>query len=462
MIQENTQKTAHWLRESIFAKLCFIGLLTLLLLIPSFWIQNLIGERQLRQNEVTNEISDKWSGKQLVEGPVLVLPYSKIIAEKDQQGKIVYKEDLQNIYILPEELNINSYVDPETLYRGIFEAVVYNSKINVNGKFSSLELNKSGINVEAIQWSKAKIAIGLSDLKGLKNNPKIELDKKTYEVEPDLTDVKLFHNNLIASLDLSDKKNTDLVFTFSLDIRGSGELNFLHLGKTTAVKMDGNWANPSFTGRYLPEERLVSDTSFNATWKMPYFNRSFPQQWIEKSATLTSQTDQEYIVQNSDTTFGVKFLLPVDQYQKTMRTAKYAILIILLTFISLFFTELLNKRKIHLLQYALIGAAMIIYYTLLLSFSEQIGFNIAYLIASTATITLIVLFLLGVLKSKKPALIFGAILAIFYSFVFVIIQLQDFSLIFGSVGLFIIIATMMYLSTKLNWETKSTSELPLS
>src|SRR5690606_38110600 len=165
---------------------------------------------------------------------------------------------------------------------------------------------------------------------------------------------------------------------------------------------------------------------------------------------------------NNDTTFGVKFIVPVDQYQKTMRSAKYAMLIILLTFISLFFTELLNKRKIHLLQYALIGAAMIIYYTLLLSFSEQIGFNIAYLIASLATIILIVLFLVGLLKSKKPALIFGTILSIFYSFIFVIIQLQDFSIIFGSVGLFIIFATMMYLSTKLNWETKSASELPQS
>ncbi len=463
LTENNYSKTAHWFRESMLVKLCFIGFLTLLLLIPSTWVQSLISERQLRQNEVVDEISDKWSGKQLVEGPVLILPYLNTIAEKNDKGIITYKEELQNIYILPEELNINSNVDPETLYRGIFEAVVYNSKINVNGRFSPLELKKSGIKPELILWDKVKVAIGLTDLKGLKNNPSINLAGKSYEVEPDLTDVKLFRNNLIALLDLSTDKQTAIPFNFNLDIRGSSELNFLHVGKTTLVKMNGTWGNPSFTGRYLPEERNITESDFKAVWKIPYFNRSYPQQWVEKDASLVTKPNQTYNeTDNNDTTFGVKFIVPVDQYQKTMRSAKYAMLIILLTFISLFFTELLNKRKIHLLQYALIGAAMIIYYTLLLSFSEQIGFNIAYLIASLATIILIVLFLVGLLKSKKPALVFGAILSIFYSFIFVIIQLQDFSLIFGSVGLFIIIATMMYLSTKLNWETKSASELPQS
>jgi len=460
LTENNYSKTAHWFRESMLVKLCFIGLLTLLLLIPSTWIQSLISERQLRQNEVVDEISDKWSGKQLVEGPVLILPYLNTIAEKNDKGIITYKEELQNIYILPEELNINSNVDPETLYRGIFEAVVYNSKINIDGRFSPLELKKSGIKPELILWDKVKVAIGLTDLKGLKNNPSINLAGKSYEVEPDLTDVKLFRNNLIALLDLSTDKHTAIPFNFNLDIRGSSELNFLHIGKTTLVKMNGTWGSPSFTGRYLPEERNITDSNFKAVWKIPYFNRSYPQQWVEKDASLVTKPSQVYNeTDNNNTTFGVKFIVPVDQYQKTMRSAKYAMLIILLTFISLFFTELLNKRKIHLLQYALIGAAMIIYYTLLLSFSEQIGFNIAYLIASMATIVLIVLFLLGLLKSKKPALVFGIILSIFYSFIFVIIQLQDFSLIFGSVGLFIIIATMMYLSTKLNWETKSAPEL---
>lgn len=184
---------------------------------------------------------------------------------------------------------------------------------------------------------------------------------------------------------------------------------------------------------------------------MPYFNRPFPQQWTEENSVVDAKS--------SDPSFGVKFILPVDQYQKTMRSAKYAILIILLTFISLFFTELLNKKKVHFLQYVLIGSAMIVYYTLLLSFSEQMGFTVAYLIASVATVMLISTFIAVVLKNRKPAIIFATILGVFYSFIYVIIQLQDLALLFGSVGLFLIIGVMMFLSARIDWNKGPSAEL---
>ncbi len=437
-----------WFGESVLIKLALIGILTLLLLIPASWIQDLILERQARQDEVIKEISDKWSGSQLVEGPVMVLPYKTLVKQKDAMGKISYREVLTNIYILPETLNIISKVEPEVLHRGIFDAVVYNTKLRINGKFSPLELKKSGIDPGMILWDKVKLDIGVSDLKGLKNNPSIKLGNAVYDVEPDFSSLKLFKNNLIILPDLSQGRNTALNFSFDLDLRGSSDLNFTHLGKTTTVKIEGKWNNPSFTGRYLPEDRKITKDSFTATWKMPYFNRPFPQQWVEENAVMHTGVVN---TAGNDASFGVKFILPVDQYQKTMRSAKYAILIILLTFISLFFTELLNKRKVHLLQYVLIGAAMTIYYTLLLSFSERVGFNIAYLISSVATVALIGIFIASLLKNRKPAIVFAGILSIFYSFIFVIIQLQDLALLFGSVGLFIIVAVMMYLSAKIEW-----------
>ncbi len=436
---------ANWLKESVIVKLFLIGMLTLFLLIPSAWIQDLIWERQQRQNEVISEISDKWSGSQLLEGPVLVLPYKTRISEKDSTGRVSFQEVLTNIYILPEDLNIASKANPELLHRGIFDAVVYNTKIQVQGKFSPLELKKSGIDPTMILWDKAKVVIGLSDLKGLKNNPIVRLSDSSYHVEPDFASVKLFSNNLVILPDLSTKKNTALSFNFELDIRGSSELSFMHLGKSTTVKINGKWNNPSFTGRYLPEDRKISEKNFSAFWKMPYFNRPFPQQWVGDDVSLTSAKSQEAV-------FGVKFILPVDQYQKTMRSAKYAILVILLTFVSLFFTELLKKTKIHLLQYVLIGSAMIIYYTLLLSFTEQVGFMFAYLIASVATIVLVSVFIASLLKNKKIALIFAIILSIFYGFIYTIIQLQDMALLFGSIGLFITVALLMHFSGKINWE----------
>jgi len=450
-IEQPVTSIFKWFGQSALIKLFMIGVLTLLLLIPSSMIQSLIHERQQRQEEVIGEVSDKWSGSQLLQGPVLVLPYKTMVRTKDNAGKENFSEVISQLFLLPEKLDITGKADPEVLHRGIFDAVVYNSKLVVTGNFGDLELKKSGINPDLVLWDKAKVAIGISDLKGLKNNPSVKLGDAVYSAETDFSQSTLFSNNLIVLPDLSAGKSTRLNFSFDLDIRGSSELNFMHLGKSTTVRVNGPWTNPSFTGRYLPEDRKVADSGFDASWKMSYFNRPFPQQWLAKDAALLKVTD--------DAVFGVKFILPVDQYQKTMRSAKYAILIILLTFVSLFFTEILGGKRVHLLQYVLIGAAMTIYYTLLLAFSEQVGFNIAYLIASVATVLLIGFFIGALLRTRKPALVFSLILTIFYSFIFVIIQLQDLALLFGSVGLFVIIAVMMYLSARIDWIPKPVSEV---
>lgn len=440
---------------SVLFKLGLIGFLTLLLLIPSAWVQELITERQNRQEEVIQEISDKWAGSQLVQGPVMVLPYKTVVpTEEASSSKTGSREILTNIYILPELLDVSSTVDAEVLHRGSFDAIVYNTRIKIKGKFSALELKKSGIDPAHIQWDKANVVIGLSDLKGLKNAPVIQLGSKKYAVEPDFTGLKLFRNNLIILPDLSDTKDSALDFDLALDIRGSNQLRFLHLGKNTTVRIQGKWENPSFTGRYLPETRTLSESAFSAIWNMPYFNRPFPQQWIAENTVLNPADTTSGISDAPDApaSFGVALLLPVDQYQKTTRSAKYAPLIILLTFISLLFTELLSKQKVHLLQYVLIGGAMTIYYTLLLSLSEQVGFNIAYLVASVATVGLIGMFIQSLLRNKTTAWVFAGILGIFYAFIYVIIQLQDIALLVGSLGLFVIIAALMYLSQKIKWE----------
>jgi inner membrane protein len=179
---------------------------------------------------------------------------------------------------------------------------------------------------------------------------------------------------------------------------------------------------------------------------MLYYNRPFPQQWAGDDTLLNNHAKQ------TEATFGVKLRLPVDEYQKTTRTSKYAILIILLTFISLFLTELIRKQRIHSFNYILIGAAMIVYYILLLSFSEQIGFAYAYLVASMATVGLITAFIASLLKNKLAAVVFACILSVFYVFIYVIIQLEDFALMLGSIALFIIIAVLMYFSRKINWD----------
>jgi inner membrane protein len=235
------------------------------------------------------------------------------------------------------------------------------------------------------------------------------------------------------------KENTSI----DISLKGSRNLDFVPVGKTTAVSLKSSWPDPSFDGEFLPDNREITAEGFTASWKVLHFNRPFSQQWTEREQPLDGAN------------FGVTLLMPVDQYQKSMRTAKYSILIILLTFIALFLVEITQKIRIHPFQYILVGAALTIYYTLLLSISEQLGYNAAYGIASVATVVLISLYAVTFLRTAKLAIVFTSLLTLFYGFIFVIILQQDFSLLIGSVGLFITIGVLMYFSRKVDWYDSS-------
>src|SRR5690606_762077 len=199
------------------------------------------------------------------------------------------------------------------------------------------------------------------------------------------------------------------------------------------------WASPSFDGEFLPASREVTKAGFTANWQVLHFNRPLPQQWTHEGEEI------------SGADFGVKLLVPVDQYQKSIRTAKYGVMIILLTFMALFLVEITQKVRIHPFQYILIGAALIIYYTLLLSFSEHVGYNMAYLISSVATVTLITLYSTTFFNARKLTLLLSVLLVAFYAFVYIIILQEDLSLLIGSVGLFLMIAALMYFSRKVRY-----------
>ncbi|HRI79457.1 MAG TPA: cell envelope integrity protein CreD, partial [Cyclobacteriaceae bacterium] len=244
---------------------------------------------------------------------------------------------------------------------------------------------------------------------------------------------------IVARLGWTSPEDFNGATTVHLNLNGSQMLNFVPTGKTTTVKLAGPWNDPSFDGEFLPESREVAEDGFSAAWKILHYNRPFAQQWSGNDGHL------------SGSEFGVKLLVPVDQYQKSIRTSKYGVLVIILTFVALFLVEITKKIRIHPFQYILIGTALIIYYTLLLSFSEQVGYNAAYWIATAATVGLISLYSVSFLKERGLVLLFTSLLGIFYTFIFIIILQQDFSLLLGSIGLFLIIATLMYFSRKVEW-----------
>ncbi|MDB5156839.1 MAG: creD [Mucilaginibacter sp.] len=438
------QPAKKWYEDSILFKSGVIAVIILLLLIPSSWIQGLITDREGYQKDQVASVTNNWSGNQLVQGPVLMLPYKKQVTETGTDGKAATHEVIKMLYVLPQNLKIKAGVKTELFTSGIYDAIVYNSQVLIQGNFNKPDPAVLGIDPGMIIYDKARLVFSISDLKGLKNNPVVKIDGQGYNPEPATDDNIPFNAGLQISFPLQKDKGFN--FEYNLDLKGSNELNFLHTGKVTDVEVNSDWKNPGFNGRYLPDSRSVNAKGFGAKWHMLYYNRPFPQQWVDNRNVLTNSAAASQAI------IGVKLQLPIDQYRKVLRSAKYSSLIILLTFISLFLTELIKKQKIHLFNYVLIGAAMVVYYTLLLSFSEQLGYNLAYLISSVSTILLISIFTSSLLKNKSVAPLFACILSIFYGFIFIIIQLEELSLLFGSIALFIVVATLMYFSRKINWD----------
>ncbi len=441
---EQTDNRSKWNQDSILIKLGFIIVLILLLLIPTTWIQSLISDREDYNQQNISQVANQWAGSQLVEGPVLALPYMKVVTESNSSGKPVTHPVQQTLYVLPQTLQYKAKVGSQDFAKSVYDVIVYDSDITGNGSFAIPDFSAADVDPATILYDKAKLFFNVTDLKGLKDNPVVVINGQSYNAEPVNSGQGPFNGGFRVNFPLQGGRGMN--FSFQLGLKGSNELSFLDIAKTTSAEVTSDWEHADFSGRYLPDMRKKDGKSFNFKWQMMNYSRPFPQQWTGADSVLTNKK----AVQNAS--FGLKIQKPVDQYRKVMRTAKYAILIILLTFVSLFLTELIKKQRVHLFNYTLIGAAMAVYYTLLLSFSEQIGFDWAYLVSSVSTISLIAWFIASLLKNRSMAFLFASILSVFYGFIFIIIQLEELSLLFGSVALFIIIAVLMYFSRKINWD----------
>jgi inner membrane protein len=421
--------STFWNRNKIILKSLLIGFLILLLLIPQFFIQNLVSERQERQKAAASEVSAKWAGAQTITGPVIALPY--LGKDADSSARMIKKY----AFFLPDRLNIRSHIVPEKRYRGIYQVMVYTTELQIDGTFGSLQTGDLDISPEKVMWNEAAVFLNISDLRGLQQEVRLRLDG----TDLDLVPAKLANYQFKTALSAILPSKTPGNFSLTMKLKGSGDLLFSPVGKTTMVEATSSWPNPSFTGNYLPDLRTVKDSGFIANWNVLYLNRPYPQQW----------KDERYDLEGS--AFGVQLIVPVDAYQQTTRSVKYAILCILFTFTAFFLIELIYSRAIHSLQYLLAGAALCVFYTLLLSFSEYLGFPAAYGLASLATIVLIVWYLQSVLRSTPMAVFVGCLLTLLYGFIFVLIQLEDYALLMGSIGLFLCLAAVMYFSRKIKW-----------
>jgi len=435
-----------------------IAILILILLIPSTMIQNLIKERQDRSRETVQKINDKWSRSQTLCAPLLLVPYTTTQLDKDK--KLYYEE--HTLYITPKFLKINTSLTPEERYYGIYKAILYKSDIHFEGSFSGL--TKLKIDNSELHLDKAQIAIGITDLRGVTQNPDFKIGDKNLEAtvgvvklfsvyeNDDADDISKYGSRVSysRSVNISSKtlivnlKNVTLTdslfFDCTMKLNGSGAISFIPIGQNTAVTLNGQWQSPSFIGSFSPES-AVDNKQFNANWNILSFNREIPETWSDNNVTNLG-----------DNSFGVNLIQTVDHYQQNMRSAKYALMFIVLTFIVFFFVEIFTKKPIQFFQYVLVGIALILFYSLLLSLSEQIGFGWAYLAASAVTILMTTVYFYSLIKQKLATFILAGIMIILYSFLYIILQIEDFALLFGSIFLFVILGVIMFVSNKIKLE----------
>ncbi|CAN5627110.1 hypothetical protein BH10BAC2_BH10BAC2_13550 [soil metagenome] len=399
------------------------GVLILVLLIPTIFIAYLVTERQERKDKIINEASNSWAGNQILSGPYLY---------------ITYKNAAQHITLLPENIDVKGDITPEDRERSIYKVLLYKSVITGKGNFS-FKLPKE-VDAANLQLSDAKLCFGISDFKGIEDRIVIQFNSTDYELSPGLPTADIDSNGLSAPIILTE---TDLLnniaFNYNIKIKGSGRLHFIPAADNSSFTLQSTWPIPSFDGTTIPNDHHVSDSGFNAKWIFNKANLSFGTV-LYGGNTIKEKAD-----------FGVSILQPIDDYAKTTRCIKYAIMFIGLTFALFFIVEIMQKKPVHPVQYVLVGLALVIFYSLLLSISEFIHFDLAYLIAAVATVSLISLYAKSHFKTWKTASLFASVLGSLYAFNYVLISLEDTALLVGSVALFIVLAIVMYASRKINW-----------
>jgi len=438
---ETTAKNSKF-RNSVSLKLIVIVILSLLLLIPTFFIRNLIDERQTRRNETILEVTSKWGQSQTLFAPVILVPYEKY--EKTSSKTFITHKNY--MHLLPDELVINGSMAPEIRHRGIYKIVLYSTDLNLNAVFTKESFQNWPDSPDKILWSEAILVIGISDLAGLDDISEIQWNNDTLLAEGGIPYTSDISTGIHAFVDINPEGNN--TFHLQMDLHGSESLYFIPAGKSTNVNLSSNWTTPSFEGSSLPDERNVTGEGFDAKWNVLHLTRPFPQKWANNSYS--------YVIPES--AFGVNLLIPVDLYQKTTRSVKYALLFIGLTFLLIFFIEISSKTRIHAVQYLLIGAALVIFYSLLLSLSEHLPFAWAYLIAGIGIVSLIVSFIHTLFKKKAYTLVTLGMLVILYGFLFAILHLSDLALLLGNIGLFIILAVVMFYSLRIDWYNERNPE----
>jgi inner membrane protein len=424
-------------------KLIVIGVLGLALWVPTSLVGLLVKERSGRRDEVVTEVSSTWGRAQNVEGPVLSVPITRWGEDADRKPV----KRTAWVHQLPQRLEVRGELEPEVRYRAIYEVVLYRGALALRGSFPPPDPARWGVNAEDIHWDRAVLTFGITDPKGLREVPRLVFAGEALTLEPGAGRGP-FPEGLGAEVTLEAPGAggiEEIPFELRVELAGSEGLSFLPMARETDVGLAAPWPDPSFDGAFLPDTRNVAGDGFEATWRVLSLHREVPQHWILEDGFSASHGDTL-----RRAAFGVRLLFPVDAYQRTTRSVKYSVLFSLLTLLGFFAVEVGGGTSIHPVQYLVIGFALCIFYALLLSLAELIGFDPAYALASAVIVGLITAYIHAIVRSRLLSSLCAGVLVAVYGGLFLMLHLEELALLMGTVLLLILCGVVMVLTRRLD------------
>ena len=431
------------MRTSPIARLLIMGVILMMLNVPLTMMCGVVGERASRRNQVVSEVSGNWGGEQTIGGPVLSVPYR--YSWTDSSGRL--QSSASSFHFLPEALEIDGTVNPGERKRSLFTVVVYTAKLKLRGRFAPPRMGDVRPVPDLIHWDRATISLGVGDPRGIARAIDLNWNGQSQRFVPGSARIGLLISRVEAPAPgLTPDRTEPYPFELDLELRGTRELRVLPAGNETTVQLTSSWPHPSFVGT-APDPPRVDETGFAASWRVPYFGRGFAADWKGDEP----QVDDALARQAAAASFGVALIQPVDIYVQTERAVKYAVLFIVMTFVLAFAWEITGGVLVHPIQYLFVGFTMCVFYLLLLSLAEHRGFDFAYGAAAAATVLLLSWYWSWVLGGRRRGALMGAAMATLYGYLYLLLRLEDYALLAGSVGLFVMLALLMFLTRRVNW-----------
>ncbi|MDR1862397.1 MAG: cell envelope integrity protein CreD [Treponema sp.] len=427
-------------------KVFLLFVLMLLFLIPVSMIRGIIYERSYRSSKAEEEIMNSWGEEFVIQGPVLRIPakeYERVTIKNDRgEEKIELREYDFSFWIAPETLNAGIHLGTEIKERGIFSVPLFAGKINLSGRFDPARVEKELKANQVFFPEQAELVIALASQRGIRGIEKALWNNTELAFLPGNRGFSAGHRQGGINAPAPMEKSGKYEFEISMAVQGGKSLHMVPLGEDSVFEMTADWAAPSFKGSYLPVQRSISEAGFDARWEVSHLSRNIPLVW-----TSSQVSDLDF----SSALFGVNFFKVLDHYNVNTRAVKYALLFIIIPFLSFFLFEIITRRQIHPVQYILSGIGNVVFYLLLLSLSEHLAFSAAYLIAASAVSLMMTLYSRSLLGAWNRSWLMAVIMVLCYIFLYFTLQSEDWALLIGSIGCFGITGAVMFLTRKLDW-----------